>query len=350
MKKEDLKLETILKGILIIILIIFLGIIWFKRNASDKPSEEQNTNYIYKIRYDLGTEKYIYLYENEEIKTIEITPIYEICEGTDCMNETGKYNQSEETINFSSDVKKEIIKVLDNLYKKSNEKEMNADLMDLTSYEKRVLLAVVTNDEDSLTIEKYFELEPIEEKIIDITNKKTIMKDDTNNKIINNIAKYLNKIIDEEFAKYNETAKELQENIKAEEGLGVNIDLKLEYVGPYSVSLSLTTSGQLGAVGMYQINSYVFDYNGNIKEIPGNIKNSSFQKALNKFKEDNLYLENKDKIYSNWENILKENLFKTGNYYLNEGKIIFNIDPNLIGIDDATSKNIAIEVEIDEDF
>lgn len=122
-------------------------------NANGNRVEEDYKNFIYKIRYDFGSESYIYLLENQVVKTVEIQPIYEECKELNCYNFTGKYDYKEQTINFSKEALEKVIQVFDELYQKSGEKEFNADAMELTKYQQSVLLAVIINDENQIAIE-----------------------------------------------------------------------------------------------------------------------------------------------------------------------------------------------------
>ena len=79
------------------LLILIILTIYF---VNKKNKVESDYGYIYKIRYDVVSESYVYLMNNSDIKTI-------------IKSET----EEENIVDFSGDVKKEVIQVLDELYK-----------------------------------------------------------------------------------------------------------------------------------------------------------------------------------------------------------------------------------------
>ena len=150
----------ILFGIIGIIVILLLVLCIFKWNSYKKDtiiSDESwdtkdyyNNNYIYKIRYDFGAEDYIYLLPDNVIKKIEIQPVSRIVPDCKCMEFTGEYKYYEETIDFSEKSKKIAINVFKELSKKSGSKCFNADDMELTKYQEKILLAILLNSEDEM--------------------------------------------------------------------------------------------------------------------------------------------------------------------------------------------------------
>ena len=87
-------------------------------------TEKSYENFIYKIRYDFGSESYIYLLENQVIKTVEVQPIYEECKERNCYIFTEKYDYKETTIVFSKEAVEKVIQVFDELYQKGGEKNL----------------------------------------------------------------------------------------------------------------------------------------------------------------------------------------------------------------------------------
>lgn len=150
----------ILFGIMGIIVILLLVLCVFKWNNYKKTtiiSDEScgtkdyyNNNYIYKIRYDFGAEDYIYLLPNNVIKKLEIQEVSRIVPDCKCMEFTGEYKYYEETIDFSEKSKKIAINVFKELSKKSGSKCFNADDMELTKYQEKILLAILLNSEDEM--------------------------------------------------------------------------------------------------------------------------------------------------------------------------------------------------------
>ena len=127
-KSSRVKIMFGIIGLLIILLIALFVFKWHGHKAiNDSTQKASYNNYIYKIRYDLGAESYIYLLPDNVIKTVNVQEIYDIESNCNCMKPTGKFKYEENTINFSKETKANVIKVFDELYKKSGTKEFNAD-------------------------------------------------------------------------------------------------------------------------------------------------------------------------------------------------------------------------------
>lgn len=311
------------------LLILIILTIYF---VNKKNKVESDYGYIYKIRYDVVSESYVYLMNNSDIKTI-------------IKSET----EEENIVDFSGDVKKEVIQVLDELYKKSGKRDFNANELNLTDDEKRILRATVLNCENCITIEDNVEYIVSEKEFLSdyndykILNSKVNLNNNTENDIINNIANYLNDIINKDFNEYNITSEELF----VEGDLGVNLNLDLVYIGPYSLSFIYTSDGQLGATGLYNVKGYTFNYNGEIINFDTNDYRDEYYKSLlNNFKESDLFINCKDELISNWETIIYNVMFETGNwYYDKDDKITFLIPSYLLGLDDSYENVIEISVD-----
>lgn len=331
---------------LFIILILFT-ISWVNKKKSVKV--ESDYNYIYKIKYDYGSESYIYLMPNEKIKAIVKREIFETNLDCNCGISTGEFHEEENIVDFSGDVKKEVIQVLDELYKKSGKRDFNANELNLTDDEKRILRATVLNCENCITIEDNVEYIVSEKEFLSdyndykILNSKVNLNNNTENDIVNNIANYLNDIIDKDFNEYNITSEELF----VEDDLGVNLNLDLVYVGPYSLSFNYITEGQLGATGIYNVKGYTFNYNGEVINFDTNDYRDEYYKSLlNSFKESDLFINCKDELISNWETIIYDVMFETGNwYYDKDDKITFLIPSYLLGLDGSYENVIEISVD-----
>lgn len=358
-KKSKFK---ILMGLIGIKVTLLLALFIFKCNShkamtSSGNNEVNYDNYIYKIRYDFGAESYIYLLPGNVIKTVEIQEIYDIVSDCNCMKPTGKFNYNEETINFSKEATNVVINVFDKLYKKSGKKEFNADNMELTKYQQRILLATILNFEDQITIENDTKYETINEELSSknneykIVNSKMILNNSTKNETINKIANYLNELVNNDFDEINRNSKKMIENMDIKKDSGVNLKLKLAYLGPYSLSFTYTIEGQLGSVSMHDIKGYTFHYTGDIHDFDMNgWKDKYYKEALNTFMQTNLYINNKEQLKKGWESILYDNMYLTGNWYLSDEKIEFLIPAYLLGFDEKTAKVINIDVKIDEEF
>lgn len=311
------------------LLILIILTIYF---VNKKNKVESDYGYIYKIRYDVVSESYVYLMNNSDIKTI-------------IKSET----EEENIVDFSGDVKKEVIQVLDELYKKSGKRDFNANELNLTDDEKRILRATVLNCENCITIEDNVEYIVSEKEFLSdyndykILNSKVNLNNNTENDIINNIANYLNDIINKDFNEYNITSEELF----VEDDLGVNLNLDLVYIGPYSLSFIYTSDGQLGATGIYNVKGYTFNYNGEIINFDTNDYRDEYYKSLlNNFKESDLFINCKDELISNWETIIYNVMFETGNwYYDKDDKITFLIPSYLLGLDGSYENVIEISVD-----
>ena len=311
------------------LLILIILTIYF---VNKKNKVESDYGYIYKIRYDVVSESYVYLMNNSDIKAI-------------IKSET----EEENIVDFSGDVKKEVIQVLDELYKKSGKRDFNANELNLTDDEKRILRATVLNCENCITIEDNVEYIVSEKEFLSdyndykILNSKVNLNNNTENDIINNIANYLNDIINKDFNEYNITSEELF----VEDDLGVNLNLDLVYIGPYSLSFIYTSDGQLGATGIYNVKGYTFNYNGEIINFDTNDYRDEYYKSLlNNFKESDLFINCKDELISNWETIIYNVMFETGNwYYDKDDKITFLIPSYLLGLDGSYENVIEISVD-----
>lgn len=144
-------------GIIVILLLVLCVFKWNNYKKTTIISDEScgakdyyNNNYIYKIRYDFGAEDYIYLLPDNVIKKLEIQEVSRIVPDCKCMEFTGEYKYYEETIDFSEKSKKIAINVFKELSKKSGSKCFNADDMELTKYQEKILLAILLNSEDEM--------------------------------------------------------------------------------------------------------------------------------------------------------------------------------------------------------
>lgn len=353
-RKSIIKILMIIIGLTLLISLLFI-IRWHYQNKNNTLSsnEIKYKDYIYKIRYDFGCESYIYLLKNNIIKTVNVQEVYKTSKDCNCMEPTGKYDYEEKTINFSKEVQNEVIEVFNELYKKSGNKEFNADNIKLTKYQQRVLLALMTNNEDQITIEKNVKYKETKEEIknessnLKIENSKEILDDNTKNKTINNIANYLNKIVNYDFKKLNNDSKNLINTIS--ENSKVNLKLELAYVGPYSISFTYTKNSNK-ANHPYNIKGYTFNYAGKIHEFDMNgIKDKYYKEALHNFMNDELYTNNKEQLKNDWKDILYEEMYLTGNWYLADNKLVFLIPAHKLGYNEQTAQTVTINVKIDED-
>ena len=280
-------------------------------------------NIIYKVRYDFGAEDYIYLLPNNVIKMVEVQLVYEVQPDCNCMIPTGETSYTEQTINFSKNSTDKIIRVLDELYETSGRREFNTDDMELTEYQNRMLLAVILNDEDTITIEDNIKYNKKKGKMI--------LDNSTDNIIVNKIADYLNNKVEVDFSK-NENAKNT---------------IELVYVGPYSISFVYT----LDVNGVKYSNGYSFNYNGDLRDNNiGGIKDSIISSAKNEFMNSDFYKTYYLQLYTNWESVFEYNLFKTGNWYFDDKLIKFFVSVEDLGINNSLVKVVEIKVPLNENI
>lgn len=347
--------------------ILFLGIVFFvilsillfivfgvdktiKKVEEEVRYDEIIGEYIYKIRYDFGAETYIYLLKDKDIRTVTIQPVYEVCPGTNCVDFTGEYDYLYEDIDFSEIVTERIINIFDYLYEEAGSANFNADELELTKYDERVLLAIVLNSEDNITIEDNLLYDTISDTYKDddtsLMLRKTVLFDSTDNEIVNSVAKYLNDKVTNDFDKYVEHSKIYLSNPGK-----YNLDFRIEfaYAGPYSFSFKYIVEGILPEGEVYDVVGYTFNYNGDIREFDmGGWKQYYYENAIKEFKKDKLFKDSS--LVSNWKEVLYNNMFLVGNWYLDDEKVVFLIEPELFGFDDVNINTIEIFVDLNEEF
>ena len=305
----------------IALLLLFLGNM-FKSNVKSKNPELNYRNIIYKVRFDFGAEDYIYLLPNKTIKTVEIQEMHEVDPDCNCMVATGEFKYIENKIRFSQKSKDKVIKVLNELSKMSGSKDFDADDMELTKYQKRILLGVVSNDEDYVSIDED----------IKIKNKQGRMVLDTSssNKIVKKMANLINEKANADYEKYNRSTMST---------------LELLYVGPYSISFVYKLYG----TNVNEVKGYSFNYNGDIRKFEENgLKDGILGEAMLNFFSSDLYKNNASQLYANWEPVFKNKAFDTGNWCFDENKIKFFIPAKDLGIE--SDEIITIDVDNGEDY
>lgn len=344
-------------GIVFFVILMILFYIIFGVDRTFKIPDEQVAydeivgDYIYKIRYDFGAETYIYLLEDNNIKTVSIQPIYDVCPDTNCMDFTGEYDYVVEEIVFSSEVSDKVIRIFDYLSEQAKAVNFNADELELTKYDQRILLAVLLNSEDMITIEDNLFYDHIDESYKNdnssFTISKTTLDGATNNMVVNSIANYLNLKVNNGYAEYEKLKN------KYLEASGIyNMDFRIDFVyaGPYSLSFRYVVEGALPDRFVYDIYGYTFNYNGDIREFDmGGWKEYYHENAVKEFKKSEFYLEN-GSLLKKWESALYDNMFLTGNWYLDDEKVVFLISTDWFDVDGIDSQIIEVPVELNEEF
>lgn len=360
-KKYSLKIKILLEiSTILIVLLLTIFIFKFKNYETIDSSYDKNNiynDYIYKIRYDLGSESYIYLFPDNVIKTVDIQEIYEIVPDCNCLRATGEYSYNEEIINFSEETKKKVISIFDELHQKSGKKEFNADNMNLTEYQQRILLATILNFEDQITIEKNISYETINEEFVfknndyKIKNSKNVLNNLTENESVNKIANYLNTLVNNDFDVISNESKEIIKNEDIEKNTGVTLKLELIYTGVYNLSFIYTMEGKLGEKSVSKIKGFTFDYDGDINEFNMNgWKEKYYNEFLEKFMKTKLYHNYKDDLSNDWKSVLYDNMYLPGNWYLADGKLKFLIPAYLLGFDESIVKTIKVDIKFDGDI
>ena len=372
MKNKNWSIVVI--SVLIIIFIVsvaFSAFSWIKLHNDDNLDDDNPVlpdtskpivydDYIYKIRHDFGGESYIYLLPNNVIKVLQVSKIFTTQEDCNCMIPTGEYEYKEETIEFSEETKSVVIDTFKELAKKSGKNEFNTDDIDLSLMQERILLAVTLNKEDMITFDNEVSFKEEQEEIKSnnndkkVVNKMTLLNNSSKNATLNKVADYLNEIVQNDFNKYNDDTKEILDNITdidSLDGLGLNLKLELVSATPYNISFKYTVEGQLGTSAIYKVKGYNFHYTGDLKKFDSNgWKDGYYQKVLKEFMKDELYLNYSQDFDKDWQEKLFEEIFTTGNWYIDNEKISFIISPDCLGIDEDLTKTLIISVDLDEQF
>lgn len=342
-KKNNKKLFIIIGGVLLLLAI--LAPVYFIFLKKDSNSEIDN-NYIYKIRYDFGLESYIYLYPNKVLKRVEISDVYEVSKDCDCMEPTGKKDTKITEVKLSESAKNVVISELDRMYYKYKLKEYDADKLDLTKDQQRLLLGVMLDDEDmiminiDLIIDNERTLRKVNGHNVEI--EKSVVKSRGQNETLNKIAEYLNNELN---SKYKELENKTN-NVNNETKLAIK--MRNAYTGPYSISFVMYVEGTINGTNVDEMKGYTFKYTGEINTFDAyGIRDRVTKSAIDNFMNSDTYKNNYKKLYTNWDVVLKEKMYETGNWYLADGKVIYIIDSNLIGLDIG---QIELEGNIEEDI
>lgn len=177
------------------------------------------------------------------------------------------------------------------------------------------------------------------------------LSNQTENKTVNSIANYLNKIIEEKYKKLNSESKELLENTNIDTNSNVQLKLELVNAGLNNLSFVYTKEGKLNGKNVYDSKGSTFYYNGEIKNYDAEgFKESIKLKAINEFRKSELYAKYKNQLDKNYEKVIYDNMFLTGNWYLVDNKMIFLIPANLLGLNSEIASIVKIEIELEEDI
>ncbi len=349
--------------ILILVVCSFLLLLIKPKGESTEYQKEQEQeiikDYIYKIKYRFSDDYYITVKQEEIIEVYHKTKIYEECEGTNCLKETGKYKEETITMDYNPKIKEKVLNTLNEIYTKAGTQDIDADNMDLTSDQQRILLAMILDNEDMITIEEDIKYKT-ETSTNTLKNGTTIyhrysLLDSTNNEILNKIKEDLNKKIQEDYQNqitdFNKDI-DLYEKSNLKEVTGIYKDLSLYYVGPYSIVFVDRTGIPISGIvnPNTKIKSYVYNYAGEIKEFPQGWRTKYYEKAISNFMTTDTYRNFRSDFLPDWKNTIRDNMFETGNWAIEEGKVTFVLPGSLIGIVPLEQPVITLEVDIEEDF
>ncbi len=334
-KKSNKPFVIILIAVVLCIAATVTALILAQKDiSSQNPPDTEIQSNTYKVRYDFGKETYIYLMPDNTIKVVSRSEIYATQPSCNCMKPTGEYKEEETAINFNDEVKAQVIAVVKDLAQKAGSYEFNADQMELTSYQEKVLLATVMDFQDWLTLEKDLTV------IHTATARATydlIDADNTENPLVINAAKFINPIVEADYAALKEDGKYHE------------LKLELAYVGPFYYSITYTDQTNEDH-NIYSKKGYVFNGNGDIKEFDAlGITKDYHTKALESFRQSDYYAKNKDQLISNWEQALYDNMFKTGNWYQVEGGVTFVLPGSALGVTNSNPRVFEIFIKTDGD-
>ena len=286
--------------------------------------------YLYKIRYDFGQDSYIYLMEDQTIKIVAYSPIYDTVPDCLCMEFTGKYQREETIVDFDAAAKAKAVAVFDELATKAGSNDFNADKMELSSYQQLVLLATTLSFRDYIMLDDELQIKTNTNGSI----KYDIIITDTSNETVTKVAEYLNPIIEADIQQLA--------NVSA-------LKLKIAYIGPFSFSVVYNKVDKDGHI--IDTQGYTFHSTGDIH--PFDMRgwmDEYHEKAVASFKQSSNYIKYGDELESDWEDILEQHMFEIGNWYETEMSTTFIIPAKTLGITSLGDDIISIKIDIDEEY
>ena len=220
----------------------------------------------------------------------------------------------------------------------------------MSKEEERIELAILLNSEDIVTFqedlifeEKTKQLKNSTGKVIFEMSKTTIAS--SNNQIVNNIANYLNSIVEKEWSLLEQDCSEMLAAGGSFEGKDlIEFSLVMEDLGASNLSFTYSMAGTFNSTVRWEKKGFVFNVaNGEIYEYPGGKKVTD--KVVEEFKKSENYKNIKASLKENWEEILDNTIYTPGYWYIKEDKIHFLISEELLS--DSPIKGHVIEVEIE---
>ena len=366
-KKENSKSRKVMIIIIAVIMVLLsaagtTAVILFQKK-NEKPTATISANeYIYKARFYFGTEAYIYLMGDKTIKYVEYFQKYETKPDCNCIEPTGEVEEKETIVKFSDKSRDVVINILDQLSARAGgAKEFDTEELKISNTENRVLLAVATQNEDRLTVadntiyeeKARIEETPIEGSRFQFVNTLTVLKSNTNNKAVNKVADYVNNLAKEAFDEYNNEAKTNAKNssitANVNEILGVAIKTEIVYAGPFSISATITVSGNMGYSAFTTVRGYVFDYTGEVKqELAGGMISGYVSAAINELEKTDYYEMVKTSAYQDWRNRFRSEILQFGHWYLTDNGLTFLFAPSVFGATGPIENTLNISIKADQ--
>ena len=366
-KKENNKSRKVMIIIIAAIMVLLsaagtTAVILFQKKNEQPTTTVSADEYIYKARFYFGTEAYIYLMGDKTIKYVEYFQKYETKPDCNCLEPTGEVEEKETIVGFSDKSRDVVISVLDRLSERAGgAKEFDTDELNLTNTENRVLLAVATKDEDRLTVadntiyEEKARIEeiPIEGSRFQFANTLTVLKSNTSNKAVNKAANYINDLAEKAFNKYNNEAKVNAKDsyiiANVNEILGVAVKSEIVYAGPFSISATVTVSGNLGYGAFTTVRGYVINYSGEVvQEIAGGLRVEYADAAIAALEKTEYYESIKTAAYPNWRENFRGEILQFGHWYLTDDGLTFLFAPSVFGATGPIENTLNIVIEAEQ--
>ena len=366
-KKENNKSRKVMIIIIAAIMVLLsaagtTAVILFQKKNEQPTTTVSADEYIYKARFYFGTEAYIYLMGDKTIKYVEYFQKYETKPDCNCLEPTGEVEEKETIVGFSDKSRDVVISVLDRLSERAGgAKEFDTDELNLTNTENRVLLAVATKNEDRLTVadntiyEEKARIEeiPIEGSRFQFANTLTVLKSNTSNKAVNKAANYINDLAEKAFDKYNNEAKVNAKDsyiiANVNEILGVAVKSEIVYAGPFSISATVTVSGNLGYGAFTTVRGYVINYSGEVvQEIAGGLRAEYADAAIAALEKTEYYESIKTAAYPNWRENFRGEILQFGHWYLTDDGLTFLFAPSVFGATGPIENTLNIVIEAEQ--
>ena len=132
-------------------------------------------------------------------------------------------------------------------------------------------------------------------------------------------------------------------NINIEDMCNSRLKLEIKYIGSSNVSFTYLKDGIYKG---YELKGYTFNIGtGEIIPVYNGFKKEYYESAIKSFTNSEFYKTIEELLAENWKDILYENMFEIGNWYITEKKIIFLIPAYLLGLDNAVAQVIEIEID-----